>query len=131
MTESPELWRDGLAHEGHRHAPRPSAGAGELVGRETDRVPARLLEIERLAPEEQVRLVDDLVAGLRELVGRLLVAVVRQDDARREREGVGAVGPLLAALGDRILAAAQDGFEIELLGLERGQQVLFGRPRDL
>src|SRR5436189_4266691 len=48
---------------------------------------------------------DDPVAGARELLGRLHVAVVDEHESRRERERVGAVGPLLAPLCDRVVAS--------------------------
>ena len=81
--------------------------------------------------EEEVVFVDDLVTRPGELFRGALVAVVDEDHAGRQREGVRAVGPLLAPLRDRVVAAAADRPQVELLRLQRREQVLLGRPGDL
>src|SRR6185295_10076606 len=125
----PGFSREILPDERHRHAARPAPGPRELVRGEAHDGLVR--QVELAPPEEEIRLFDDRIAGARELLGRLDVAVVEEDDAGRDREGVRAVGPLLPSLGDRVGSAAAHRREVDLLPLQRGEQVVFRSPGDL
>ena len=74
---------------------RDSSWPGDL-----DRVLLVGPRLQLRAAEEEIVFVDDVVAVRGQLLGGAHVALVEQDDARREREGVRAVGPLLALLID-------------------------------
>src|SRR6266508_3431880 len=125
---APRSWV--VPDEGHRHAPRAAPRAGQLVrGQAYDAF--ALAHVQLLATQKQIGLVHDTVAGAPELFGRPNVAVIEKDDPGREREGVGAVGPLLPAFRDRIVSSAADRREVEALGLQGGQQVLLRSPADL
>ena len=71
------------------------------------------VEGDLLAAEKDILGGDDPPAASAELVGGGDVAVIERDHPRRQREGVGAVGPLFALLGHRVGAAAGDELEIE------------------
>ena len=75
-----------IPHEGHAHAARAAATAGELGAGQHDKLEARLGE--------------RLVCGA--------VALVDADAPGRYRKRVGAVVPLLARRGDRVSPAAAD-----------------------
>ena len=63
-----------------------------------------------------------MISVFRQLLGRPDVALVEQHDARRERERVCAISPLLALLIDRFLSATVNRIEIELRFLQRVQE---------
>src|SRR5580765_615779 len=77
-----------LPNEGHRHAARSAAGPRELVRGQQNRVLlAGLPELELFPAEQEIGLVHDAVSGAVQLGGGGFVAVVEEDDARRQREG--------------------------------------------
>src|SRR5581483_2705957 len=88
ITASLRFASDLIALERHRHAARPAAGARQLMTLNLNRVLLPGPELELRAAEEQVVLVDDVVAMRRELLGRAHVAFVQHHDSGSERERV-------------------------------------------
>src|SRR5439155_14938821 len=110
-----------ISFERHRHAARPAARARELVALYLNRVFLFRPCLELRAAEEEVVLVDDVIAVRRELLGGAHIPLVEHDDSWRERECIRAVGPLFALLVDRFLSAAVNRVEIEAVWLQLRQ----------
>src|SRR5436305_1469622 len=102
---------DRVALDRHGHAARTAARPGELVGGEGDDRLAAADEI--VAAGHHLLLGQDAEAAPPQLLDRLPVAAVEQDDPRGDGEGVGAVRPLLALLVDG-LGGATAGHDVEL-----------------
>src|SRR6185436_3616642 len=122
---SPRRPSEVLALERHGHAARPAARARQLIARDLQRVLLVRPRLELRPPEEEIVLVDDVIAVLRQLLRRAHIALVPEDDPGRERERVRAVRPLLPLLIDRAAPAAVDRLEIDPLLLQRREQRLF------
>src|SRR6185503_11346955 len=80
---------------------------------------------------ERLLLGEHAPAARRQAVGRVAVLVVEEDDAGRHREGVGAVGPLLALLLEEVVAAARHHLELEAERRQRAEQRLLQREGQL
>ena len=87
-----------LSLERHRHAARAAACAGELVSLDLNRILALGPALELHAAEQEVVLVDDVVAAPAQFVRGPRVSLVEDDDAGRQSERVRAVRPLFPLL---------------------------------
>src|SRR5258706_4074871 len=119
-----------LALERHGHAARAAPSTRQLVAGHLNRVLGISPRLQFRASEEKVILIDDVIPVRGQLLGRADVALVTKNDPWRKREGVSAVGPLLALLIDRASAAAVDRLEIEPPFFQRAEERLLRRVRD-
>src|SRR5262245_58739175 len=109
-------------------AVRTTTGPRQLVARERDAHLLLTLEIDLFAAQQQILGGDDAEAAAGERVERGVVAVVHRDDARSQGERVGAVGPLLALLRDRVVASTKNRLEPRAPAGEAREEVLPGGP---